>query len=168
MQTEILFQETQHFRGAGLWLGFVAVAVIAIGLPLVLALRRGALNRPMLFLPAAIATIVLLLVGGLLVTARLETRVTPSGIDVQFVPFHRAPQHIGWSDVRDVRAVTVRPIHDYGGWGIRKRDGHTAYLVGGNQCVEIVRGGGTTLCIGTQQPAKLESALLSALARGTR
>lgn len=168
METEVLFHETQQFRDAGMWLAIAAIAVIAIGVPLLVGARRGAMTRLPFMIPVVVATIVLAGVGVLLWTARLETRVAPSGIDVQFSPFHRSPRHIAWSDVREVRTATIRPIRDWGGWGIRRSGHGTAYLVGGNRCLEIVRANGTTLCIGTQQPEKLESAVSLARSRTTQ
>ena len=54
---------------------------------------------------------------------------------------------------------TYRPVRDYGGWGIRwGRDGK-AYIIVGNEGLQLLLGDGEKILIGSQRPQELEAAL---------
>ena len=69
------------------------------------------------------------------------------------------------ADIVDARVHTFSPIGDFGGWGIRRRNGVTAYFLEGNTGVLLRTSRDKKYLIGTDHPERL-AAVLNA-ARGT-
>ncbi|RQD81019.1 MAG: hypothetical protein D5R99_03455 [Methanocalculus sp. MSAO_Arc1] len=77
------------------------------------------------------------------VVLRLETSVSEAGITYRMPPIVRRKRIMGWNDLRSADLITIRPIRDCGGWGIRFCLGEgIAYIVSGNQAVRCTKGTG--------------------------
>jgi hypothetical protein len=65
---------------------------------------------------------------------RTEVTFAPDAVDIRLRPlFHR---RIPAGSVSSVRARTIAPLREFGGWGVRKKRGLTA-LVLGFEAIEI-------------------------------
>lgn len=87
----------------------------------------------------------------------LEVTVSPEGAHVRFFPFARRVIRAG--DIRAARVRRYRPMEDYGGWGVRRGPGGSAYLVSGDRGVEIVTRAGERILVGSSRPEQLAEAL---------
>ena len=70
----------------------------------------------------------MLAVVWLFVVANLQTTVRPDGLYIRFYPFHLSQRKIPLEKVVSFRALTYRPIRDYGGWGLRFGKGGRAVV----------------------------------------
>ena len=79
---------------------------------------------------------IVLAVAGLIVIcmSRLIVEVRHDGLRVQFVPLHLRSKTIALDQVVSVKAVSYRPILQYGGWGIRWTIKGKAYNARGHSC----------------------------------
>ena len=93
-------------------------------------------------------------------TLRQVTSVADDGVTVRFGFLYRT--RVPFSEISRAEAVTYRPVHDYGGWGMRGLGRRRALNMRGNEGVLLTRVDGSTLLIGSQRPREL----LAALARG--
>jgi hypothetical protein len=94
----------------------------------------------------------------LILSVKLIVDVKPSGLAVRYFPMKSRFFH--FSEIREYRAVRFQPLRDFGGWGIRysSKKG-LAYLVGGNEGVELVLQSGKRVTIGSVAPARLVQAM---------
>ncbi len=95
----------------------------------------------------------------LMLRLQLHTTVDATGLHVHFRP--RVGGHdFALADITSVKAITYRPIRQFGGWGVRwGRGGSRALSVSGDSAVEVVERGGRRWVIGTQRPGELAAAL---------
>jgi hypothetical protein len=154
----VLFVEEQRFRQ--LWLrGLVllgAALVWTVWVDAVFGARTADVGVWVAWGLTGVAIPVALLL------LRLETTVEPGRLRVRFAPFTRG-RTVELTSVLDVRAVTVRPIVEWGGYGYRRnlRKG-VAYLVQGTGAVQLSLGAGAKLVVGSQRPDVLARAVLAA------
>ncbi len=100
------------------------------------------------------AMFVLLLVAFLWI--RLETIYTKDGLQYRFFPFHRKFRFLQWKDLDQVEMVKIKPIRDFGGWGIRKRNGNMAYIAQGNTTISVTEiKSGIKIFVGVKNKEKL-------------
>lgn len=91
---------------------------------------------------------------------RLETVVDDRTLTVGFPPF--PARRVELDAVLAARAVTVRPLSQWGGYGYRRKlSGDVAFLVEGRRAVEISSGTGACLVIGSQHPDELATAVVT-------
>ncbi len=93
----------------------------------------------------------------LFASLKLITEVHPDAISIRFAPMRAS--RIPLAGVSAVEVVTVRPIRDFGGWGVRRGRGMKAYLARGNTGVRIRRSDGKDLFVGSQQADDLAAAI---------
>jgi hypothetical protein len=91
---------------------------------------------------------------------RLETHVSVDGISYRMPPIMRKERIISWNDLVAADLITIRPIRDCGGWGIRycRREG-IAYLVSGNQVIRCKKQTGEKVLLGTRHPEEMMRAI---------
>lgn len=91
--------------------------------------------------PSAIVSIVLmqlLIVVPLYKATNLTVRIDSRGIFVRLRPFHFKGRLIPWIEIQSVAIRNVRPIGEFGGWGIRWDLGKkTGYIWNGEQALEL-------------------------------
>lgn len=160
-----MFKETQKF---GLWL--VLLLIFTSGLPMLLILGIGIYkqifkgepfgNNPMsdngLLITFSVSVLLFLVLILLFTKARLYTEINRSVIRFRFFPFHIYIREISWELVEKFEVKKYDPIRDYGGWGIRFRKNRKAYIVSGNNGLELQLKSGKTILIGTQKDQELE------------
>jgi hypothetical protein len=163
------FREVQRFRQGSPWglIGTVALVIVGLlGLGLFVKVMPG---RPEgIALPALLAGLGILTgiaLVWLMYAAQLVTEVRPTGLYVQFYPFHWSFQKIDLRNFSRVEVVTYRPLRDYGGWGIRYGRAGKAYNVSGDRGVKLIPLSGRSLMIGSQRPEELAGALQQFLQR---
>jgi len=99
---------------------------------------------------------------------RLITEVRPDALSIRFVSLW--PERlIEWAQIRTAKAVTYRPILDYGGWGVRwgERAGvrGIVFNVRGNRGVRIDLSNGERVMLGSQVPDQLMQAITERIGR---
>ena len=91
---------------------------------------------------------------------RQSTTVATDAVTVRlgFLSTTRVPL----SEIAHAEALSYRPIHDYGGWGMRGSATRRVLSTRGDQGVLLTRVDGSTLLIGSQKPRELLAALAHA------
>ena len=161
--SEILYEEIQHFRQWWIILLFVLTDVLmlfALWQQLVLKVPFG--NKPasdpvLVF----ISIVVLLLSVFVIFFTRLETKVNSDGIYIRFIPFIFKERYYSWAEIKECYVRKYSPITEYGGWGIRFGIGGSgkAYNVSGNMGLQIEFLVGKKLLIGTKKPEELQTTI---------
>ena len=72
-------------------------------------------------------------------------------------------QNTAWKDISSFEAISVKPLRNYGGWGVRLGFKSKAYIITGNQGLLFRLQNGRTLFIGSQEPKRFEAVVVSAL-----
>lgn len=94
----------------------------------------------------------------------LVTEVRDDGVHVKLGPVPGSATRIPFDDVADVR-VTTYDASTYGGWHFGQRTtlgGDTAYRLRGNRGVELRRGDGSRVFVGSRRPDDLATAIRDA------
>jgi hypothetical protein len=161
---QVIFREEQRFTQPWLWILLLGGLAAAVGtsLPLVVKFQHRPWP-PGLWLPLVFPAAFMLLIVALFAFTRLVTEVGTDGIAAAFRPLQTKPRYISYSDIAEFRAVTYRPIMEYGGWGIKKGRNGLAYNVSGNRGLLLTLSNGRTFLVGSQQPERLRAAVDSAV-----
>ena len=160
---KILFEETLQFRQPQLWIPFLALFAAIIGLHFYVMLKNP--NRDFAF-RVLVPAIILFVFGGvtiLLYLSRLDAKVTPSGLSTRFYPMEWSFRETEWKDIVQMRIVTIRPLRDFWGWGLRYGLNSKAYIITGDKCVELELSNGSKLYVNTLLPEKFLFALASGM-----
>ena len=167
----VYFREDQRLRGGWVWTG------VAIDLLLVAAVVAGLLYRALtggllsdthgpgggIMVGAAILVLLVnALFLWLLLALCLQVAVNDRGVFMRLRPFQRRVRQVDAAGLRDVRVVNVRPLRDYGGYGLRGRRNGKAYLVRGEQGVRFDYENGFHLLLGTPRADALYAAICAA------
>ena len=157
------FVERQTFRSSSLGRGGMLLGALPglIGVIMILA-EPGAPSR----VTGASLLVVSVTAAVFILVPWLRVEVQGATLTYRFFPFHGKPRIVDLRDVRAARAVTYRPIRDYGGWGIRIGAKGWAYNVSGDRGVELELRDGTLLLIGSQRPEALAAAIESGRSGG--
>lgn len=156
---EILFEETLRFRQPQLWIPLLALFAGTLGaLAYFPAKNPGGFTLSNLLAPT-ICLVVFGLVAALLYASKLETRVSRSGLHIRFFPLALSFHDFSWKDISGMRAAAVRPLRDFGGWGLRYGRKGKAYIVTGDTCVEFELADGSRLYVNTLEAEKFLAAL---------
>jgi hypothetical protein len=112
---------------------------------------------------AALLIVSILTVGltvgllGLFWRSVLVVEVRGDGLALDFWPLTRC--RIAFRDIVRVEPCRYRPLREYGGWGVRRGPGGSAYNVSGNRGVRLYLSDGTRLLIGSQRERDLAAAI---------
>ena len=155
---DYLFEESQSFRQPLLWLFMGIVLLLAAGPQLWFMLGKNGVTGVQITV-LAVTLLIFLGVGSLLYLSRLEATVDSRGLGYRFYPLQISMRTLPWKDMHSFEVVTVRPIRDFGGWGLRYSGKGTALIVSGNLCVRIGLANGGSLFIGSAKPGQLLAAL---------
>lgn len=154
MKTQFLFEEVQ--KQDQKWIWFVVVAldatlVVTFLQEIVFGIPLGEQVIPIW--SYAIISTVLLLTTAMLFFSKLKTTIDPSGISLQFFPFHRKPIVYTKDEIENCYVRLYRPLAEYGGWGLRTafngKNGK-AYNVAGNIGIQLELKNGEKVLIGTR------------------
>lgn len=160
------FHEVQRFRHPVLVVVAGLAAAVQWALVVFYLVLGGTVGGDRPALPAILVPWLLLGVGLPLLLWRvaLVTDVTAQGVVVGFAPFER--RTVAATAVTGCRALTYRPIRDFGGWGVRSSSGdRRAYTAGGRQGIELTLAEGQRIVIGPRRPDELEAAVFAIVAR---
>lgn len=92
---------------------------------------------------------------------RLVVEVYEDHVSIRYIPLsHR---QIAMNEIRNVDAISYRPIREYGGWGIRGLSNRRAYTISGDRGVKLALKDGRTILIGSKKPEELALAIDSKL-----
>jgi len=167
MNSNVLFEEKQHFRQTWLWMtllpmSLLLLVVFGLGLYQQLYLGKPFGNNPMsndgLVIAASVAALFGIGLPFLFYHMKLVVRVDSRYLHISFLPLRR--KRIPLSEVVRWEECTYHPLREFGGWGIRyagKKKGW-AYNVSGNQGVQLELTAGKRLLIGSQRPHELAEA----------
>ena len=169
---EVLFREVQAWRDTG----FGPMLLIA-GTSMVLGfgyamfaqfiLGAGLGERLLPDLPLAVLGTLMTVLGGGLVFLTLRgalvTEVCKHALCVQHYPLTRV-HCFAYTDIKECRGRTYRPIREYGGWGVRKGlfGRGKAFNVSGNRGVQLVFTDGRRFLIGSRRADELARAIAAA------
>ncbi len=103
-------------------------------------------------------TIFLWLIYLRLITVRLVTEVRGGQLTVAMRGLWRS-RRIPLSSIQSVEAIAFEPVRDYGGYGIRRMRGGTAYIADGSAGVRLTLGSRETLVLGSNRAEELERVL---------
>jgi hypothetical protein len=157
------FREVQQFRQPWLWIVLLATLAPLAWSFYVLRERGSPLSRnPVAISGLLLPACIVLLLAVWFYMVKLVTEVDDREVRAQFVRLWR-PRHIPFGEIREAKAVTYRPIREYGGWGVRRGRNGWAYNVSGDRGVRIVYRDGSTFLIGSQRAEELEQAIRARL-----
>lgn len=151
-----IFKEEQRFTQWWVW--FILIGIISVFLmgnysQFILKTPFG--NNPMSNSGLLIVTVVLTLLVVLFRFLTLKTIIDNNGIQYRFYPFEKKFHTIKWEDIESINVVKIRPIRDFGGWGIRGN----CYSVKGNKAIQIYLKNNTKLFIGTQKETQVQEVI---------
>jgi hypothetical protein len=153
-----IFTETQRFTQWWLWLIIIGVAGLHVyGLYQQFYLGEPFGDNPasdeMLLVFSSIPVLLILF----FVALRLDTRVDAEGVHYRFFPFQIKYKLKRWDELEKAYVREYKPIHEYGGWGIRGWGKDKARNVSGNMGLQLELKNGDRLLIGTQKGQEMES-----------
>jgi hypothetical protein len=156
----VLFWEKQRFTQKWIWI----LLLTPLLFPLVGLLFPNISNELFTFNASGLLINIGVFLSILLLFSfwfELNTEIYNDGIYVRFRPFHSKPRFYPWSEIEHFEVRKYKPLLEYGGWGIRKGFGGTAFNVRGNMGLQLVFKGGKRVLIGTQKATELASVLKS-------
>jgi hypothetical protein len=160
------FREVQGFRQWWLWVLLLVAALGTVGLfgyGIYVQVIQGTPwgDRPMsdggLIITGVATTLLTVGMAALLLSARLITEVRSDGLHIRFFPMRW--KAIPYESIASYQARTYHPIRDYGGWGIRWGREGKAYIVSGDEGLQLLLNDGRKVLIGSQRPQELEAAV---------
>jgi hypothetical protein len=156
-----IYREVQQFRQVWIWvIVFVLAGLVWYATVKQLLLHRPFGNRPMPDIPLVIFWFIFGIgLPALFFFGQLVTEVRDDGIYIRFFPFHWTFRRIAFTEVKQCKVRTCRPIREYGGWGIRYGCKGKAYNVSGDRGVQIELLNGKRLLIGSQRAEELWRAI---------
>ncbi|MDH5372026.1 MAG: prominin family protein [Acidimicrobiia bacterium] len=169
--TDAYFRETQRLPGWAMALVIVSagssIAIFAVGFYVQLVRGEPWGNNPMsdgaLIAMGAVFIVIGIALILLFATLRLITVIHTDAVQIRFAPMRT--KRIPLVEVASVEIQTIRPIRDFGGWGVRYRRGVKAYIASGDRAVRLNMLDGRDIVIGSQQPHELEAAIRTWLGR---
>ena len=159
MTEQVLFTEKQRFNQTWLWI-LMGVIIIMPMYDIVTQLVKDIQGvKPDGFRSINYVQVLIFLIPLFMWVSKLETRITNTGIDARFFPFHRKNRHFAWDDIDSAVVRTYSPLGEYGGWGLRWGSSGKAYNVSGEEGIQLVLKNGKKLLIGTNKPVEAAAAL---------
>ena len=156
----VLHEEHQHFMRPAVALALCVVILVADMALVAYILKSTPAGAGGRTAAVAAALVALSCVGtiALMMLLRMETQVRTRGVYVRMRPLPWA--HITPESIVAHRAVTYRPLRDYGGWGLRRTlRGDRAYNASGNRGVRLEFADGRHVLVGSQDADRLDRAV---------
>ncbi len=167
----IEFTEVQRFKTWWAWLAVAALNVLfiyAIVQQVVLGKPFG--NKPAPDFVLIIVEVFFLLFLFFLMSIKLKTRITNTGIYYRFYPFQFKETVIEWHELKDAYIREYNSFHEYGGWGIRTGTAKTGKAINtsasSNKGLQLKFNDGKLLLIGTRRPDEIQLILDAVIASG--
>jgi Family of unknown function (DUF6141) len=165
------FKEVQRFRIWWAWLALTALNILF----LYAIVQQLFLGRPFGTKPAPdyvliIVELFFLLFLLFLMSIKLKTRITNTGIYYRFYPFQFKETVIEWHELRDAYVRAYNSFHEYGGWGIRYGSSKTGKAINtsssSNKGLQLQFNDGKLLLIGTARPDEIKLIIDTVIATG--
>ncbi len=99
-----------------------------------------------------------ILMCSFLLSMRLYTRIDENGVHYRFFPFQFKWHTIRHKDIKEHNIRKISPWSEYGGYGVRNGKSGKAYIIAGNDGLQLTLQNGNSILIGTNQPDKIRSA----------
>lgn len=171
MTDAINFSETQRFRIWWAWAAVVALNLLfiyAIVQQLIIGEPFGTKPAPDFVLILVELFLLALLI--FLITIRLKTRITETGIYYRFYPFQFKERVIEWHELSDAYMREYNSFHEYGGWGIRTGSSRTGRAINTSESsdrgLQLKFADGRLLLIGTKRPDEIQAIVARIMAKG--
>jgi Family of unknown function (DUF6141) len=155
------YREVQGFKIWWAWLTVAAFNIIfmyAIVQQLILGKPFGSKPAPGYIL--MIIELFLLLLLFFLMSIKLKTRITDTGISYRFYPFQFKETKIEWHELRDAYMREYNSFHEFGGRGIRTGTAKAGSAINtsasGNKGLQLQFNNGKLLLIGTRKPGEIQ------------
>jgi hypothetical protein len=165
------FKEIQRFKTWWAWIGVAALNVLfmyAIVQQIILSIPFGPKPAPDFVL--ILVELFFLLVFIFLISIKLKTSITDTGIYYRFNPFQFKETEIEWHELKDAYIREYNSLYEYGGWGIRKGSAKTGKAVNtsasSNKGLQLLFNDGKQLLIGTRRPDEIQLMIDEAVASG--
>jgi hypothetical protein len=165
------FKEVQRFRIWWAWLTLAAFNIIF----LYAIVQQLLLGRPFGTKPAPDFVLILvelffLLFLFFLMSIKLKTRITDTGIYYRFYPFQFKVTVIEWHELKDAYVRKYNSFHEYGGWGIRMGAQKAGKAINTsascNEGLQLQFNDGKLLLIGTRRPDEIKLIIDAVIASG--
>lgn len=91
-------------------------------------------------------------VGLLLYVIKLKVHINEDGISYQFPPFHNKPNLLSWGKIESIEFMKIKPLKEFGGWGLRYGKLGTAYTTRGRHILHIKMQSGKQINLSITQP----------------
>lgn len=139
------------------WWGLLLLALVPALLPGIVWLA----DSPTASSPTAawLAPLLAVVVMGLVLSIRLETRLDAAGVHYRFWPLQLTARHQPWAAISRAYVRPYDPLGEYGGWGLKGTRRHRALNVAGGEGIQLELADGTRLLLGTQRPTEARQAL---------
>lgn len=151
--SDAVYSEDQKFTQW--WIKAIPYLLLALGVTARFLLARTGSSYEFSYIILFTALLMFTLFNGM----NLSLKIDRDTIRYGFWPFHWKPRIIERSAIQSVAVVQYDPVSDFGGWGIRFREGAKAYTVSGSHGLEIKLLTGKTILIGTSRPDELSAFL---------
>lgn len=157
----INFNEVQRFKTRWAWLAVIAFNVLfiyAIVQQVIISKSFGPKPAPDYIL--IIIEAGLLLLFFFLLSIKLKTKITDTGIYYRFYPFQFKETVIEWHELKDAYLRQYNSLYEYGGWGLRTGTEKTGKAINtsasGKIGLQLKFNDGKILLIGTRKPEEIE------------
>lgn len=100
-----------------------------------------------------------MIMSSFLWSMRLHTKIDTGGIHYRFFPFQFKWVNVSWKDIKQSDIRKFSAWSEYSGYGIRRGKSGKAFIINGNQGLQLTLQNGDKILIGTSQPDKIKSFL---------
>lgn len=148
------YQESQKFTQLWFW-GILAFSALTI------FYRFWEEHSPAQFHNLAIRSVAPVILFALvlvfLLLLRLDVLIDENGISYKWFPFRMKYKTIPWEKIESLQIRRFSPIAEFGGYGLRYTFKTTAYIVSGNDGIEIrIKGSKRKFVLGISDPVRVE------------
>ena len=116
MDELILFEEVQKFRQWQLWILLIIIILAALDIQTYFICRLITVPKVQ-WIGLSLSALVSLSVSALLFLSRFEVNVSSEGLKMCFFPLEISFQNTARKGISSFEAISVKPLHNYGGWG---------------------------------------------------
>jgi Family of unknown function (DUF6141) len=171
MMNTIDFKEVQGFKIWWAWLALFTMNVLFMyAIVQQVILRRPFGSKPAPDFVLVIVELFFLLFLIFLISIKLKTRITDTGIYYRFFPFQFKETAIEWHELKDAYIRQYNSFHEYGGWGIRYGSAKTGKAINtsasSNKGLQLQFNDGKLLLIGTGKPDEIQMIIDPVIASG--
>ncbi|MEO6254356.1 MAG: DUF6141 family protein [Ferruginibacter sp.] len=167
----INFKEVQRFKTWWAWLAVAALNILLI----YVIVQQIILGKPFGPKPApnyilVIVELLLMLVLIFLMSIRLKTKITDTGIYYRFYPFQFKETIIEWNELRDAYMRNYDSFFEYGGFGLRTGTPKLGKAINtsasGVEGLQLQFTDGKLLLIGTRRPREVQDIIDTVMKAG--